>query len=128
MRTLTKPMKKFPKIPQNFLVTGALALVLSGCSIVVFEDGPDCPAAMECPVAAMPSIDAPNQPPAAAAAPAQSDQTELAETETDARQPLSDLLMTPPLIDGYVTNFAYDSAELGSQAIDDLKALSLIHI
>ena len=102
----------------------ALALVLSGCSIVVFEDGPDCPAAMECPVAAMPSIDAPNQPPAAAAVPAQSDQTELAETETDARQPLSDLLMTPPLIDGYVTNFAYDSAELGSQAIDDLKAIA----
>jgi peptidoglycan-associated lipoprotein len=113
-------MKKLPKISQNFLVTAALALVLSGCSIVVFEDGPDCPATMECPVAAIPSIDAPDQP-----TPAQSDQTELAETEADARQPLSDPLMTPPLIDGYVTNFAYDSAELGSQAIDDLKAIAV---
>ena len=117
-------MKKFPKISQNFLVTGALVLVLSGCSIVVFEDGPDCPAAMECPVAAMPSIDAPNQATAATTGSAQPDQSQLAETETDARQPLSDLLMTPPLIDGYVTNFAYDSAELGSQAIDDLKAIA----
>ena len=124
MRTLTKPMKKFPKIPQNFLVTGALALVLSGCSIVVFEDGTDCPAAMECPVAAMPSIDAPNPATEATTGSAQPDQSQLAEIETDASQPLSDLLMTPPLIDGYVTNFAYDSAELGSQAIDDLKTIA----
>ena len=117
-------MKKNPKISQNILVTGALALVLSGCSIVVFEDGADCPAAMECPVAAMPSIDAPNQPTAPTAGSSQPDQSQLAETEIAARQPLSDPLMAPPLIDGYVTNFAYDSAELGSQAIDDLKAIA----
>jgi peptidoglycan-associated lipoprotein len=32
--------------------------------------------------------------------------------------------MAQPLIDGYVANFTYDSAELGSQAIDDLKAIA----
>ena len=104
----------------NILVTAVFPLVLSGCSIVVFEDGEDCPAEMECPVAAVPSIDTPNETTAAVAEPAQPDQSHLAETET----PLSDLLMAPPLIDGYVANFAYDSAELGSQAIDDLKAIA----
>ena len=104
----------------NILFTAGLALVLSGCSIVVFEDGEDCPAEMECPVAAVPSIDTPNETTAAVAESAQSDQSHLAETE----MPLSDLLMAPPLIDGYVINFAYDSAELGSQAIDDLKAIA----
>ena len=112
------------KHSQKFIGIGAFALVLPACSVVVFEDGADCPAAMECPVAAVPSIDAPNEATAEAAGSAQPDQDQLAETETDARQPLSDLLMTPPLIDGYVTNFAYDSAELGSQAIDDLKAIA----
>ena len=104
----------------NILVTAVFPLVLSGCSIVVFEDGEDCRAEMECPVASVPSIDTPNETTAAVAEPAQPDQSHLAETET----PLSDLLMAPPLIDGYVANFAYDSAELGSQAIDDLKAIA----
>jgi peptidoglycan-associated lipoprotein len=104
----------------NILVTAVFPLVLSGCSIVVFEDGEDCLAEMECPMAAVPSIDTPNETIAAVAEPAQPDQSHLAETET----PLSDLLMAPPLIDGYVANFAYDSAELGSQAIDDLKAIA----
>ena len=114
---VTSSDQTMKKSSLNILVTAVLALVLSGCSIVVFEDGEDCPAEMECPVAAVPSIDTPNETTAAVAEP---DQSHLAETET----PLSDLLMAPPLIDGYVTNFAYDSAELGSQAIDDLKAIA----
>ena len=99
-------------------------MVLSGCSIVVFEDSEDCPAAIECPVAALPSIDAPSQAIAATDGSAESDQGQLAEPETAARQPLSDLGMAPPLIDGYVTNFAFDSAEVGSQAISDLKGIA----
>lgn len=87
------------KISQNIVVTGALALVLSGCSIVVFEDGADCSAAMECPVAAVPSIDAPGQATAAGSGSAQPEQGELAETETAVHQPLNNLLMAPPLID-----------------------------
>ena len=109
------------KNSQNILVIPALAVILSGCSIVVFEDGEDCPAEMECPVAAVLSIDTPNETTAAAAEPAQG---HLSETETAAPKPLSDLLLVPPLIDGYMTNFAYDSAELGSQVIGDLKAIA----
>ena len=117
---VTSSDQTMKKSSLNILVTAVLALVLSGCSIVVFEDGEDCPAEMECPVAAVPYIATPKETTAAVAEPAQPDQSHLAETET----PLSDLLMAPPLIDGYVTNFAYDSAELGSQAIDDLKAIA----
>ena len=113
------------KISQNTFVTGALALVLSGCSIVVFEDGANCSATMECPVAAVPSIDAPSQATAAVSGSAQPEQGELAETETVLHPPVNDLLMAPPLIDGYVTNFAYDSAEVGSQAMDDLKVIAV---
>ena len=117
---VTSSDQTMKKNSQNILVTAALALVLSGCSIVVFEDGEDCPAEMECPVVAVPSIDTPNETTAGVAEPTQADQSQLAETET----PPSDLLMAPPLIDGYVTNFAYDSAELGSQAMDDLKSIA----
>ena len=112
------------KNSQKFIGIGAFALVLPACSVVVFEDGADCPATMECPVAAVPSFDALNEATAEAAGSAQPDQDQLAETETAAHQPHSDLLMAPPLIDGYVTNFAYDSAEVGSQGIDDLKAIA----
>ena len=112
------------KNSQNILVIPALAVTLSGCSIVVFEDGEDCPAEMECPVAAVPSIDTPNETTAAAAGSAQPAQGYLSETETAAPKPLSDQLLAPPLIDGYMTNFAYDSAELGSQVIGDLKAIA----
>ena len=117
---VTSSDQTMKKSSLNILVTAVLALAPSGCSIVVFEDGEDCPAEMECPVAAVPSIDTPNEATAAVAEPAQPDQSHPAETET----PLSDLLMAPTLIDGYVANFAYDSAELGSQAIDDLKAIA----
>jgi peptidoglycan-associated lipoprotein len=117
---VTSSDQTMKKSSLNILVTAVFPLVLSGCSIVVFEDGEDCLAEMECPMAAVPSIDTPNETTAAVAEPAQPDQSHLAETET----PLSDLLMAPPLIDGYVANFAYDSAELGSQAIDDLKAIA----
>ena len=121
---VTSSDQTMKKNSQNILVIPVLAVILSGCSIVVFEDGEVCPAAMECPVAAVPSIDAPNETTAAAAGSAQPDQGQLAETETAARHSLRNLLMAPPLIDGYVTNFAYDSAEVGSQAIDDLKAIA----
>ena len=101
------------KNSQNILVTAVLALVLSGCSIVVFEDGEDCPAEM---VATLPSIDGRSEARELPAVSAEPDQTQLAETESAARQPQSELLIAPPMIDGYVTNFAYDSAEVGSQA------------
>ena len=118
---VTSSDQTMKKNSQNILVTVVLALVLSGCSIVVFEDGEDCPAEM---VATLPSIDGRSEARELPAVSAEPDQTQLAETESAARQPQSELLIAPPMIDGYVTNFAYDSAEVGSQAIDDLKVIA----
>jgi hypothetical protein len=55
-----------------------IGLWLSGCSVVVFEDGPACPADRACPVVEMPSAAPADAAPAKAenAAPAQiTDQT-----------------------------------------------------
>jgi len=55
-----------------------IGLWLSGCSVVVFEDGPACPADRACPVAVTPSAAPADAAPAKAenAAPAKtSDQT-----------------------------------------------------
>ena len=106
-------------ICQNILLWGAAALALSGCSIVVFEDGPDCPAATACPVAessALGQIDeAPSPAPTA-------DQPAIIAPDTS--RPTSQPLMPPPLIDGYVTNFAYDSADLGPDAKGQLATIA----
>ena len=121
---MTSSDQTMKKNSQNILVTAVLALVLSGCSIVVFEDGEDCPAEMGCPVAAVPSTDGPSEARELPVESAEPDQTQLAETKPAARQPQSELLIAPPMIDGFVTNFAYDSAEVRPQAIDDLKVIA----
>lgn len=121
---VTSSDQTMKKNSQNIPVTLVLALVLSGCSIVVFEDGEDCPAEMGCPEATVPSIDGRSEARELPAVSAEPDQTQLAETESAAGQPQSELSIAPPMIDGYVTNFAYDSAEVGSQAIDDLKVIA----
>ena len=100
-------------ICQNILLWGAAALALSGCSIVVFEDGPGCPAATACPVAESPVLGQIDEAPIPAPT---ADQPEIVAPETSV--PKTKDLITPPLIDGYVTNFDYDSAELGTDAIE----------
>ncbi len=100
-------------ICQNIFICGAAALALSGCSIVVFEDGPDCPAATVCEVVELSGLDQLDEVPSLAP---KSDQPEVIATETSV--PKTKDLMAPPLIDGYVTNFDYDSAELGTDAIE----------
>ena len=107
------------KICQNILLCGAAALALSGCSIVVFEDGPDCPAAAACPVAESPvlgQIDEVPSPTPTADLPAI--------IAPDKSPPTGQSLMPPPLIDGYVTNFAYDSADLEADAKDHLVTIA----
>ena len=42
--------RKMRTICQNIFLCGAAAIAFSGCSIVVFEDGSDCPAATVCEV------------------------------------------------------------------------------
>jgi peptidoglycan-associated lipoprotein len=96
-------------ICQNILLCGAAAIALSGCSIVVFEDGPDCPATTACPPAEAPALGQIDEVPSPVPT---VDQPAIIAPETS--------LTTPPLIDGYVTNFAYDSADLGADAKDHL--------
>ena len=91
---------------------GAAALALSGCSIVVFEDGPDCPAATVCEVVELSDLGQFEEVPSSATT---TDQPEIIAPETSV--PKTKDLIAPLLIDGYATNFAYDSAELGADAI-----------
>ena len=101
------------KLCQNILLCGAAALALSGCSIVVFEDGPDCPAATVCEVVELSDRDQLDE--VLSLAPT-ADQPEIIAPETSV--PKTKDSIAPPLIDGYVTNFDYDSAELGADAIE----------
>ena len=101
------------KLCQNILLCGAAALALSGCSIVVFEDGPDCPAATVCEVVELSDLDQLDEVPSLAPT---ADQPEIIAPETSV--PKAKDLIAPLLIDGYATNFAYDSAELGADAIE----------
>ena len=100
-------------ICQNILLCGAAALVFSGCSIVVFEDGPDCPAATVCEVVELSANGQLEELPSSAPT---ADQPEIIAPQTSV--PKTTDLIAPPLIDGYVTNFAYDSSELGADAIE----------
>ena len=106
-------------ICQNILLCGAAALALSGCSIVVFEDGPDCPAAASCPEAESSVVGKIDEVPSPAPT---ADQSAIIAPDTSL--PTSQPLMPPPLIDGYVTNFAYDSADLAVDAIDHLVTIA----
>ena len=100
-------------ICQNILFCWAAALALSGCSIVVFEDGPDCPATAVCEVVELSANGQLDELPSLAPT---ADQPEIIAPETSV--PKTTDLISPPLIDGYITNFAYDSAELGTDAIE----------
>ena len=102
-------------ICQNILLCGTAALALSGCSIVVFEDGPDCPAATVCEVVEFSDFDQLDEVPSSAPT---ADQPEIIAPETSLAE--TNDLTAPPLIDGYITNFAYDSADLGADAKDHL--------
>ena len=100
-----------------------IGLWLSGCSVVVFEDGPACPADRACPVALTPSAAPADVAPAKAenAAPAKtSDQTsdqiaDPAPTKAATKQAKIDIK-----IDGYLSYFDYDSAVLSQQTLSGL--------
>ena len=100
-----------------------IGLWLSGCSVVVFEDGPACPADRACPVAATPSAVPTDPAPTKAenAAPAKtSDQTSdlIADQITD---PAPTKAVTKQAkIEGYLSYFDYDSAVLSQQTLSGL--------
>ena len=111
--------KTMKTICQNILLYGVSALALSGCSIVVFEDGPDCSAAAACPVAESPALGQLDVEPSLAPT---AEQPVIIPPETSV--PTTQDVMAPPLIDGYVTNFAYDSADLKANAKDHLVTIA----
>lgn len=95
-----------------------IGLWLSGCSVVVFEDGPACPADRACPVVEMPSAAPADAAPAKAenAATAKtSDETLQAPTEAATKQAKIDIN-----IDGHLSYFDYDSAVLSQQTLSGL--------
>ena len=107
------------KICQNILLCGATAFVLSGCSIVVFEDGPNCPPEAPCPVAIISSLELSDPAPSSEMAAEQP-----AVIEPKPSLPASQAVTPPPLVDGYITNFAYDSADLNQDARDHLAMIA----
>ena len=100
-----------------------IGLWLSGCSIVVFEDGPACPADSACPVAVTPSAVPADVAPAKAenVAPAKTPDQALdqAPTEAATKQAKIDIK-----IDGYLSYFDYDSAVLSQQTLSGLLSVA----
>ena len=96
-----------------------IGLWLSGCSVVVFEDGPACPADRACPVAATPSSAPADPVPAKAenAAPAKTSDliADPAPIKAATKQEKIDVK-----IDGYLSYFDYDSAVLSQQTLSGL--------
>ena len=96
-----------------------IGLWLSGCSVVVFEDGPSCPADRACPVVEMPQAAPADVAPAKAenVAPAKTPDQALdqAPTEAATKQAKIDIK-----IDGYLSYFDYDSAVLSQQTLSGL--------
>jgi peptidoglycan-associated lipoprotein len=100
-----------------------IGLWLSGCSVVVFEDGPACPTDRACPVTITPST-AP-----ADAAPAKAENLAPAKTSDQTSDQIADPGPTKAAnkqakidvkIDGYLSYFDYDSAVLSQQTLSGL--------
>ena len=91
-------------------------LWLSGCSVVVFEDGPACPADRACPVVEMPPAAPADVAPAKAenVAPAKTPDQALDQAPTKAATKQAKIDIK---IDGYLSYFDYDSAVLSQQTL-----------
>jgi peptidoglycan-associated lipoprotein len=100
-----------------------IGLWLSGCSVVVFEDGPACPADRACPVVEMPPAAPADVAPAKAenVAPAKTPDQALDHVPTEAatKQAKTDIK-----IDGYLSYFDYDSAVLSQQTLSGLLSVA----
>ena len=96
-----------------------IGLWLSGCSVVVFEDGPACPVDRACPVVEMPSAAPVDAAPAKAenAAPAKTSDEALDQEPTEAATKQAKIDIN---IDGYLSYFDYDSAVLSQQTLSGL--------
>ena len=92
-----------------------IGLWLSGCSVVVFEDGPACPADRACPAVVIPSDAASAK--AEKVAPAKT----LDQNSEQIADPVPAKAATKQVkIDGYLSYFDYDSAVLSQQTLSGL--------
>ena len=113
------------RVCQNLFAAGILAILLSGCSIVVFKDGEDCEVTKKCLAVNIPTTEALDDSNSTAVEDSEKpDRTQSTKIQAGAKLPVKKQQISPPLIDGYVTNFAYDSAEISSQAADDLRVIA----
>ena len=96
-----------------------IGLWLSGCSVVVFEDGPACPADRACPVVEMPPATPADVAPAKAenVAPSKTQDQALDQAPTKAATKQAKIDVK---IDGYLSYFDYDSAVLSQQTLSGL--------
>ena len=96
-----------------------IGLWLSGCSVVVFEDGPACLADRACPVVEMPPAAPDDVAPAKAenVAPAKTPDQVLDQAPTEAATKHAKIDIK---IDGYLSYFDYDSAVLSQQTLSGL--------
>ena len=96
-----------------------IGLWLSGCSVVVFEDGPACPADRACPVVEMPPAAPADVAPAKAenVAPAKTPDQALDHVPAEAATKQAKIDIK---IDGYLSYFDYDSAVLSQQTLSGL--------
>jgi peptidoglycan-associated lipoprotein len=96
-----------------------IGLCLSGCSVIVFEDGPACPADRACPVVEMSSAAPADAAPAKAenGAPAKTPDQALDQVPTEAATKQAKIDIK---IDGYLSYFDYDSAVLSQQTLSGL--------
>ena len=97
------------------LCAAFIGLWLSGCSVVVFEDGPACPADRACPAVVIPSD----------AASAKAEKVAPAKTLDQNSEQIADPAPTKAAtkqvkIDGYLSYFDYDSAVLSQQTLSGL--------
>ena len=97
------------------LHAAVIGLWLSGCSVVVFEDGPACPADRACPAVVIPSD----------AASAKAEKVAPAKTLDQNSEQIADPAPTKAAtkqvkIDGYLSYFDYDSAVLSQQTLSGL--------
>ena len=97
------------------LCAAFIGLWLSGCSVVVFEDGPACPADRACPAVVIPSD----------AASAKAEKVAPAKTLDQNSEQIADpapikAAAKQVKIDGYLSYFDYDSAVLSQQTLSGL--------
>ena len=112
------------RVCQNLLTVGFLAILLPGCSIVVFEDGEDCKATKKCLETGISLIEAEENTVKPEVEPEKPESSQTTEEKAEETQLAKKFQSSPPLIDGYVTNFEYDSAEIASRTVAELKAIA----